>query len=89
MASIKTKIVKIGNSQGVRIPKVLIAQCGLDANEGLVSMRVEDNKIVIEPVASVRAGWNEALARMNQNHDDRLILDDSTPNNWDEKNWEW
>ena len=41
----KTKIVRIGNSQGVRIPKPLLEQAGL---EGEVELRITASGIVIE-----------------------------------------
>ena len=41
----KTKIVRIGNSRGIRIPKPLLEQAGL---EGEVRLRVVESGIVIE-----------------------------------------
>jgi len=50
----KTKIVRIGNSRGVRIPKPLLEQAGLE-NE--VLLRVVEEGIVIEAADNPGAGW--------------------------------
>ncbi len=39
-------IVKIGNSQGIRIPKALLSQTGL---KGRVKIKVQDDSLVISP----------------------------------------
>ncbi len=52
----KVKIIKIGNSKGIRIPKVLLRQTGID-NE--VNLEVEENQIILRPIKkSVREGWH-------------------------------
>ena len=81
----KTRIVRIGNSQGVRIPKPLIEQIGL---EGDVEMMVRDRSLIITPLGRPRAGWGEAFREMATRGDDRL-LDEPRGTRWDEKEWEW
>ena len=49
----KTRIIKIGNSQGIRIPKPLLEQSGLKEE---VELEVEENKIVIQAVTRPRQG---------------------------------
>jgi antitoxin MazE len=80
----KTRIVRIGNSQGVRIPKPLLEQAGL---RGEVEISVQDGSLVIKPAAP-RAGWADAFREMARRGDDAL-LDDVTPTRWDEGEWEW
>ena len=70
MRLMKTRIVRIGNSRGIRIPKPLIEQTGLD---GDVELAVRGNTLVIGPATHPRAGWAEAFRAMAQNGDDRLI----------------
>jgi antitoxin MazE len=41
---IRTRIIKIGNSQGIRIPKVLLEQSGLDAE---VEIGVRGEEVII------------------------------------------
>lgn len=81
----KTKIVRIGNSQGVRIPKPLLEQAGL---EGEVSLRVTDEGIVIEARGHPRAGWAEAAKRVRDREDDGLV-DAWQATAFDDDEWEW
>jgi antitoxin MazE len=83
----KTRIVRIGNSQGIRIPKPLIEQAGLS---GEVEISVQDGSLVIKSVARPRAGWATAFEEMAKHGDDALI-DDVSPiaTKWDEDEWEW
>ncbi len=83
-----TKIVKIGNSRGIRIPKSIIEQSGLK-NE--VELVVKDDKIIIKPLQEVRKNWDKAFKKMAENNDDLLLDDDTLPSqsSWDNKNWTW
>lgn len=83
----RTKIVRIGNSQGIRIPKPLLEESGL---EGEVDLRVEDHSLVISPVRRAREGWDRDFAAMAERGDDRLLDADSPAlTSWDETEWEW
>lgn len=81
----KTKIVRIGNSQGVRIPKPLLEEAGL---EGAVNLRVVDRRIVIEADRPPRSGWAEAAALAAERGDDALV-DEYVPTSFDDAEWEW
>ncbi len=83
----KTHIVPIGNSHGIRIPKLLLDQTGLS---GEVDICAEDNALVIRPVQQARAGWAAAFQEMARQGDDAL-LDEIPPSlsRWDEEEWEW
>jgi antitoxin MazE len=81
----KTHLIRIGNSRGVRLPKPLIEEAGLtDA----VELRVRDGAIVIARVARARSGWAEAAQRMRERDEDGL-LDPPTPTRFDEREWKW
>ena len=82
---VRSKIVKIGNSRGVRIPRALLEQAGL---KDQVEMRVEDNKLIIHSIREVRQDWEAHYSVMAANGDDRLI-DQYIPTEWDEEEWEW
>ena len=81
----KAKIVRIGNSRGVRIPKPLLEEAGL---EGQVELRVVDGGIMIEAERPARAGWAEAAA-IAKERGDNTLLDDFVPTRFDEVEWEW
>ena len=55
----RTAIRKIGNSQGVLIPKPMLDETGLDAD---VDISVENGTIVLRPIRDhqPRAGWADA-----------------------------
>ena len=82
----KTNIVTIGNSKGIRIPKPLLEQSGI-ADE--VEMEAEDGQIVIRAVRHPREGWDAAFAKMARNGDDKLLDDVPSTSTWDEEEWEW
>jgi antitoxin MazE len=67
-----TTIRRLGNSQGVLIPKPLLQQVGLvDQAE----MRVEGDALVLRrPKAEARAGWAEASRELAAAGDDALVL---------------
>lgn len=83
----KTHIVRIGNSQGIRIPKPLLEQTGL---EGEVEIVVENGSLLVRAARKPREGWAAAFQRMAQRGDDAL-LDTVAPSLsiWDKDEWEW
>jgi antitoxin MazE len=83
----KTRIVRIGNSRGVRIPKLLLEQTGL---HGEVDISVREGGLIIRPARKAREGWAAAFEEMARRGDDALV-DDAPPSltSWDEDNWEW
>lgn len=83
--TMRLKLVSIGNSKGLRIPKTLLDQCGLN---GEVQLDVRGGALVIRPLRSARQGWEEAFAKMRGRGDDRL-LDETRPSTWDRKEWTW
>lgn len=83
--TVKTKIIKIGNSQGVRIPKTLLQQARLGEE---VELEIQEGKLLIKPANSPRAGWETAFERAAQAGSDGLLLPEFE-NEWDETDWEW
>jgi len=57
----ETKIVAIGNSQGIRLPKHLLEECHLSVNQA-VRVNVETGRLVISPARKPREGWEAMLA---------------------------
>ena len=81
----KTRLVQIGNSRGVRLPKVIIEEAGL-ADE--VELQVREGAVVIRPLHAPRSGWEEAAKALRGSLEDGL-LDAPTPTRFDEDEWEW
>ena len=83
----KTRIIKIGNSQGIRIPKVLLEQSQLGDE---VELEAQEGRIIIHQVPVARRGWAEQFQLMAKNGDDKLLDgDDLLLTDWDEQEWEW
>lgn len=83
----KSRIVKIGNSQGIRIPKPLIEQLGIERD---IDIYVEDNKLIISRVEEPRAEWGASFKAMADRGDDKLLDGEGrTGTVWDEEEWEW
>lgn len=83
----KTRIVKIGNSQGIRIPKLLLERSSL-AEE--VELEAQDNQIVIRPLKRPRQDWEESFRAMAESGDDSLLDESlSAQTQWDEAEWRW
>ena len=80
----KARIVRVGNSRGVRIPKALLEEAGLTED---VELDARAGAITIRPARSVRAGWAEAAARLAR--EESGPLDPAGPSNFDETEWSW
>jgi len=82
---IHTKVVKIGNSHGIRIPHSLLEQAQLS---GDVILTVEDNRLIIQSAHKPRQGWDIKFQSMSTLKNDRLP-DELIPTQWDEDDWQW
>jgi antitoxin MazE len=82
---VKTKLVSIGNSKGIRIPMAILKQFNIE-NE--VDLEVKKEKIVIKPIKTKpREGWENAFRLMHERKDDVLLLDETIDSAIE--NWEW
>ena len=81
----KAKIIRIGNSKGIRLPKLVLEQVGL-AEE--VDLEIRDGEIVISPADLRRRGWAEAAQALAAKGGDQL-LDEPLPTAFDREEWEW
>ncbi|MDZ4871274.1 MAG: hypothetical protein CLLPBCKN_000662 [Chroococcidiopsis cubana SAG 39.79] len=82
---IRTRIVRIGNSQGIRIPKPLLEQSGIDTE---VEIEVQDECLIVRAASRSRIGWDKAFAAMAEQKDD-ILLDDVNITEWDRTEWKW
>jgi antitoxin MazE len=80
-----TRLIRVGNSRGIRLPKPLIEEAGLTDE---VELRVRNGAIVITPASRPRSGWGEAAQRLRNRNEDRL-LDPPTSTRFDDEEWEW
>ncbi len=83
----KTNIVRIGNSKGVRLPKSILEQCRLKDS---VELEVEGNVLTIRPIHTPRIGWPEAFSAMAKQQDDKLLdAGTASATEWDKTEWQW
>ena len=85
MNAVYTQIVKIGNSRGVRIPKMLIEQMGFTKD---VEIIIQRGQLILRPVTRPRRGWDEQFIAMAKHGDDKLI-DEPVSTQWDRSEWKW
>lgn len=83
--SVRSKLINIGNSRGVRIPRTIIDQAALTED---IVMKVEGETLVIHAVREPRKGWGAQFTEMANNKDDGL-LDPGVNTQWDDQEWTW
>ncbi|MDB5132012.1 MAG: hypothetical protein JWR02_1761 [Mucilaginibacter sp.] len=83
----ETKLIKIGNSFGIRIPKSLIQQYELSNN---IEIDPVEKGILIKSKRKARTGWREQLAKAGQEGQlpDEELLEGFT-DEFTEKEWQW
>ncbi|RME79095.1 MAG: AbrB/MazE/SpoVT family DNA-binding domain-containing protein [Chloroflexi bacterium] len=85
--TIRTRIIQIGNSQGIRIPKPILEQLGFTEE---VELEVLPGQLIVRSIQQPRQEWDEAFKAMAEAGDDQLL--DSEPltlTEWEEGEWEW
>ena len=87
--AIFSRLIKIGNSQGVRLPKTWLEASGIT---GPIEILLDKGQIIIRPVHEQvrREGWSKSFQEMAANNDDQLLdADIEIETSWDEQEWEW
>ena len=83
-----TTLIRIGNSQGVRIPKVIIEQAQLEDKE--LVFKISDDGLLIQPLQKPRQGWKKEFDKSLKIKEADIIdqewLDAPLTDNED---WEW
>ena len=82
----RTELVRIGNSRGIRIPKPLIEQCGLGDR---VELRLEKDRLVISQERHPRQDWEEAFLAAGLAEHDEILLETAEASEFDHKEWKW
>lgn len=78
----RTRLIKIGNSRGVRLPKALLQQAGLTDE---IEIGLERGAIVIRAAKKPREGWAESVKKYGPSR----MLDPYVPTRFDLEEWEW
>lgn len=83
--AVKARVIRIGNSRGIRIPKLLLEECHLGET---VELEVEDGHLVVHSTKRPREGWEESFRRMAEAGDDKP-LNAPVATRWDKDAWRW
>lgn len=87
--SMRTQLIPIGNSRGVRIPAAIIRECGL---EGEVDLEIRGGGIYIKAIDNPRSGWEAAILKTleeDPSAGDTDLLDEGVENDFDVNEWTW
>lgn len=80
----KSQIIQIGNSQGIRIPKALLEDSRIS---GEVDLELHPEGILIRKAQKPRAGWDEAFKAMAEEEDSPE--GGVSTSSFDKKEWQW
>lgn len=81
----KAQIIQIGNSQGIRIPKMMLEETKL---AGEVELEVRPDGLLIRSVQKPRGNWDAAFKALAETDDDQM-LDASPATRFEAKEWQW
>ena len=80
----RSQIIQIGNSQGIRLPKIILEQSGIS---GEIEIDVRADGILIRNAAVPRSGWEAAFRSMAENDDEDSV--EATETEFERKDWQW
>ena len=69
----EASIIKIGNSKGLRLSKTILEKYNI---KDKVELILEKGQIIIKPITSPRKNWEKEFKKMNENGDDKLLMND-------------
>ncbi len=81
----KASIIQIGNSQGVRIPKMMLEETRLS---GEVELEVHPDGLLTRSVKRPRGSW-EAEFKALRDADDDLPLQRAPGTQFESRDWKW
>ena len=83
--AVTARIIRIGNSRGIRRPKLILEECRLTDT---VELDVTDGQLIVHPAKRPREGWEDSFRLMAESGDDKL-LDAPVATRWDKSSWRW
>ena len=83
----RARLVKMGKSKGIHLPRAFLDQLELDEE---VELEVQDGQVVVRLVPRPRRGWDKLFDGMTARGDDRLLDAKAfSLSSWDEEKWVW
>lgn len=86
MIIMKAELIRVGNSRGIRIPKLLIEQADLGDR---VELRVEGASLIITADRKPREGWEASFLAAGDSAKDELLLESAGADRFDSREWKW
>jgi antitoxin MazE len=87
MTTVKARLVRIGNSRGIRIPKTVVEQAGLKET---VELEIRKGVLLVRSAKLPREGWEEQFRAMAGRGDDAPVwVEAPSLTSWDEREWKW
>lgn len=84
---VQARVVRWGNSRGIRIPRPMLEQAGITE---AVTLEVREGQIVIRPVGNhPREGWAESFRAMVAVGDDAALWPDDLVDEFDDGHPAW
>lgn len=70
----EAKLVRIGNSKGIRLPKTMLVQTGMTER---IEIEARGHSIILKPIKEPRSGWEASFAKGGHalSKEDRAWLD--------------
>lgn len=82
----RAQIVQIGNSQGLRIPKILLEESGI---KGDVELEICAEGILVRNISKPRSDWDAKFRAFADQDDDIPVSETATPSNFEVTEWQW
>lgn len=83
--TMKARLVRIGNSRGLRLPKPLIEEAGFKDE---VEITLRDGALIVTSAEHPRAGWGAAVKLLLERRE-AYVIAENTPTRFEEDEWEW
>lgn len=81
------RLVQIGNSKGIRLPKRIIEQFSF-ADE--IEAEIKKDGLLLKKKTKPRAGWKkQILKEIKKNGYPEMLIPDNIQNDFDESEWQW
>lgn len=81
----KAQIIQIGNSQGIRIPKILLEETDMSGEVDLVAV---DEGILIKNISKPRGDWDAIFMKLAETDEDTDLFEQPATN-FEAKEWQW
>ena len=79
--TMQVSLIQVGNSKGISLSKELLDKYQITDKLELV---LENDYILLKPVAEPRKNWEASFVEMHKNGDDRLLIDTV----FEDENWD-